>query len=282
MADARDVLGEAGIDAVDARVRGDRLYATLSTYINEHPAERARPGEPAPLFHLARIKHTFTMYYTTREGERRCDRLAGEMVDLSTGDPGDEPHAWKHRAIAAPHDEYREYPILGVAPADCTLRSYSPRHFLKDHEAMLHAQETPPWDVPKYAKRVVRYAAWLVACVMAPEERASLGRKRASLAALVRYVADPRRVRAGPLARTGVPLVDAFARREHASLVADAPADGPAAARRAAERYLKTLHGHLRAMAAFHERALQDRVQPPPFRTLDVTDLDHMTRHIFH
>ena len=216
VAEAREVLGELGIPAAPARTRGDLLYATCNTYVNEPFPERTRSLERNALFHLSRIKHTFTLYYTTRDGTKRCDRLAGEMVDLSMGDPGDEVNAWKHATFE--RDMYRAYPLLGV-PRDLVIfRSYSPLHFYYDHQSMLHMHEVPPWKTPKYSKRIVRYVAFLVVCVMSSDAPVRTAPRLHALHALVAHVADASAVLAGPPLRTPVALVNAFAACERRSL----------------------------------------------------------------
>ena len=219
------------------------------------------------MFHLSRIKHTFTLYYTTRDGKKRCDRLAGEMVDLSMGDPLDEIRAWKHKMLGK--EAYRNYPIVGVPRDTVQMLSYSPHNFLLDHEQMLHLRETPPWGVPKYAKRVVRYAACLVLTV-AELEDVEVSAKTRALQALVRYTGDAERVRKSPMRETGIEVIDHFALKEH-----QCTTETPLGKWRT---YLKTVHTHLEALVGFYAHG---RRRPGTEQILDVTTLDLLNRLYF-
>ena len=261
VATAADVFAAMGVDAVPTRAGRD-FYATTNSYIGEGETAQ-REGHLLGLFHLCRIKQTFVMYYTTRDGHQRCDRLAGEMVDLSMSHGrGDAARRTLYADVAHP---YREYPLLGVA--DTSLRSYALQGFLFDHRLMLHHKDVPPWEVVKAEKRQARYAAFLVASVLA-EEAGGWERKRAAIRAL----ADRTRTRAAlcsaPPLRTGVPLVDAFAAREAAALRAASPI--------ASRGYLETLHAHLRAMADALYRD-EDATQ----LLLDPSHLEHAEEHIY-
>lgn len=221
------VLRDMGVDDAHARARCGALYATSNSYLNEG-ATPQRPQHLPPLFHLSRIKHAFTLYYTTREGHRRCDRLAGELIDLSQADPRDSGHAWVVKELRG-ESPYRDYPLLGVP--DVVLRSYTMRYFVLDYVLMLHRAEVPPWEVPKYGKRLLRYVAFFVAHVLSPTVARD---HRTKLRALQALVAHTRSVHAlnAPL-HTGVAVVDDFAARERAFIA------------RGAAAYVRALHDHL-------------------------------------
>ena len=162
VANARDLLRDLGVhvDLLD-RVQTTPFYSTLNFYIGEGTA-KARDGHLRSLFHLTRIKHTFAIYYTTAAGEKRIDRLAGEMVDMSYGLPGDE--ARRERARLAPESErYLDYRILGAAGA---MRSYSTLGFFVDALYMIHHSEEEPPKVPKLLKRQARYVGFYVGLLM--------------------------------------------------------------------------------------------------------------------
>lgn len=269
--DVSTVAQEMGMSERTMRAMGisgggnDFLYTTCNTHINEIPPPRTRRQELNPHFHLSRIKHTFTMYYTTADGRRRCDRLAGEMVDLSMGDPSDEIRNWKHEVI--PGDDYRDYPIVGVE--EVVFRSYSPANFLKDHEQMIHLRETPPWLVPKYEKRVVRYSAFLVLYVMSEVRTGSRERLQA-LRQLIRYLGSDLDE---PMDRTGVEVVDHFAHTEF-----EAMREGAAPAEK--RKYLDTVVRHLSTIVSIVRVGLRELTGgDSPFEAMDITHLDYMERH---
>ena len=266
--DAATVARECGMDEAFMREAGvtgranDYIYTTCNMHINETPPPRQRTQELNPHFHLVRIKHTFTLYYTTKDGEKRCDRLAGEMIDLSMGDPTDEIRNWKHRVM--PEGEFRDYPLLGVP--ELAFRSYTPTNFLKDHEQMLHLRETSPWAVPKYSKRIVRYIAFLIVVVLSEEQKAPLVSRVRALLTLQRWLHTDL---AAKMPRTASPTVDHFADVEFASVAADRPH---------ATEYVETLRGHMDAFVRIALRALQKLRDPDP-RFLDVTHYDYLNEH---
>lgn len=193
----------------------DALYTSCNLFVGEDaPSERARASELRSLFHLSRIKHTFSMYYTTKSGQRRCDRLAGEIIDLSMGLPQDEAH---HLVDQTVRESYRRYALFGVP--SFRIPSFTPERFLADLRVMLHHSDAPPWKANKYSKRVGRYIALLFVHVFSPDERG--GPKEEGMRLLLQYVKDPDRVLRGPMEPTGVGAVDAFAMREHQCAVED-------------------------------------------------------------
>lgn len=229
VAPATQVFAELGVGGVPTEVVGDDVYSTCNYYINEG-AEKVRPHELRPLFHLARIKHTFVLYYRTKRGEKRCDRLAGELIDLSQGDPADEGVAWMHDALKGEQQEYRDYPIVGVKGVG--LRSYTVAHFLMDYMLILHHSAVPPWEVPKFAKRLVRYVNFLLVHVFSADVPGTRDHKLRALRALVEYTRTPPET----ALRTGCAPVDAFAALERRSYA------------RGAREYLRVLHTHLRTL----------------------------------
>lgn len=193
----------------------EALYTSCNLFVGEDaPSERARASELRSLFHLSRIKHTFSMYYTTKSGQRRCDRLAGEIIDLSMGLPQDEAH---HLVDQTVRESYRRYALFGVP--SFRIPSFTPERFLADLRVMLHHSDVPPWKANKYSKRVGRYIALLFVHVFSPDERG--GPKEEGMRLLLQYVKDPNRVLRGPMEPTGVGAVDAFAMREHQCAVED-------------------------------------------------------------
>ena len=263
---ARTLFGQLGVRGVPSGSGGDRFYATLNTYVGEG-ARRERPldgahGELLSLFHLARIKHAFVLYYTTRDGKKRCDRLGGEMVDLSQGHPTDETHARLFREVPSP---YRDYPLLGVDAREVVLHSYTAEGFLFELRAMLHHRAQPPWEVPKSSKRMVRYVAFLLMHTLGPRVPGTHERKMRALHALVEATRSMGAL-AKPL-RTGVLPVDRFADYERRAACEGGRKAAPHVA--LVHRHLKTLVDALNTP----ERA-DDGV-------LDLTVLRHLDRHYF-
>eukprot|EP00966_Prymnesium_polylepis_P181151 4195988-Prymnesium_polylepis.1 len=95
----------------------DDLEANKSTYIGDEKkeGEAIRSEYLRGVFHLARIKHSFVVYYTTRPGKKCCDRLGGEMIDLSQSH-SIQRDMMKRAMYDTLKNPYREYPILGVDP----------------------------------------------------------------------------------------------------------------------------------------------------------------------
>lgn len=234
IADATSVFEDMGITDVPTRMSGGDLYATCNYYINEASVKQ-RKEELRAVFHLSRIKHTFTMYYTTRDGHKRCDRLAGELIDVSQTDPKDELGMWYRKQLQR-RSPYRTYPIVGVS--DVALQSYTLELFLLNHVAMMHFTEVVPWEVMKVAKRLLRYVAFLIAHVLSTDVRGSYARKVAALRALVVHTSSWPKLTSGPELRTGIDAVDDFARRERAALAPHTPT-------KKSRAYLSAIHTHL-------------------------------------
>jgi hypothetical protein len=228
---ATDLMEALDLRGVPTQRRTDDvLYATMNTHIGEGDAV-GRADHLTSQFHLCRIKHTFTVYYTTKTGERRIDRLGGEMIDLSQshGTSADSKRAHLYRRAAHP---YRTYPILGVTTP---IRSYSVEGFLEDHCLLLYHNEEQPWDANKIEKRLLRYAIFVVMRVM--ELDLSTRRKHGLLERLVDSTSSVEQLRHA----SGTDGVDHHVLRMLQRTVLAAPHGH---ARRAAA-FLKSLHAHL-------------------------------------
>lgn len=259
VSDAEAVFNVLNITGL-RRKNGDKMYCTCNTYINEGSVKKS-PDELRPLFHLSRIKHSFVIYYTTRDGSRKCDRLSGEMLDVSLGDQMDELKQWKYHMIK-PERRFTQYPILGVSEKLVDISTFSLEHFWRDHEAMLHMQGTPPWKTPKYEKRLLRYATFFIIHVLSPIVSGKIEHKYSALRQLVRYTNSTPQQNL----KTSIPLVNYFARREASAM------DGSISGK----TYWKTLHMHVSKLV---ELVLQDDYTT--FDSLEVSYLDYMNRHIF-
>lgn len=252
---------------------GDLLYSTLNFYLNEDSFDKplSRPStQLRPLFHLSRIKHTFVLYYVTKDGKKRCDRLAGEMVDLSTGDPRDEVKTWKKSLLGK--SLYTSYPLLGVPTSTLQLHSYSPFGFLSDLMQILHLGEDLPWENPKYEKRVVRYVALLFVCLFSTKETGSVEEKLSDVKRYVSYLKDSA---FKSRFRTRVTLLSLLSDTERKTFLTSQ--DG-----KPRRDYYKTLSSHLSQFVDFFETAVQGRYSQDPhkFNVLPITELDYLNRYL--
>ena len=242
VSDLSVVLKELGICLPSPEIHSS-LYTTCNTYIGEDTfQDRKRIPQLNSLFHLSRIKHSFVMYYTTRQGRKQTLRLSGEVVDLSMANPTDEIHREKLRLMRTMTHQFRRYSFLGISKHTFRFPGFTPFHFLIDLYFILHRNDTAPWDICKYAKRLGRYAACLLLYTFSPDVKGEPLVKQRAMQDLIRYLGAPDVVVQRTL-RTHIASVDAFAQWEHEC----ARTDG----RRAPHQwkvYLKKLHAYLRHM----------------------------------
>lgn len=268
---ARDVFEALGIPNVSNEYSSP-FYSTCNTYIGEDLFDvRDHDEKKSTLFHLSRIKHAFVFYYTDRHGKKRCDRLGGEMIDLSMTDERDEFKPWMlHRAETFYKVRlYQEYNILGVQQK---IYSLSPHGFLLDLEKMIHYEINRAYKALKYEKRILRYCVFLVIVVMGPWTEGTLVKKLDALKALVRHTAAPIHF-IGTRLHTGVPAVDHFAERERTTLrkmSVQTPEQG-----QAIFKYVSTIHTHMGKVVSLV--AEQDR-QPTALR-IQYTEIQNLRRH---
>jgi len=144
------------------------FYCTMNTFIGED-TERERPEQLKSVFHLCRIKQGFVVYLTTKAGEKRCERLGGEMLDLSqsNGTRTDEMRRYIYSNVKAP---YREYYMIG---SEFHIRSYSSNGLLHDLRVQIHFQDKPPFEsmaagTSKIRKRLLRYLLFMVIYTLGP------------------------------------------------------------------------------------------------------------------
>lgn len=188
------------------------LYCTSNFHIGEHEHpmhELSMVGN----FHLSRIKHAFYMYYTTKDGKRRIDRLAGEVIDLSQSHYGPLDLRKQHMYQDHPHP-WTEYPILEV-PGQ-VIRSYTLPALLHDIQDVLYHGEQMPWRNRKVSKRLVRYCVVLIIVTFA--QHISRTEKENAIHTLISYIDDPVRIRRERMRKTKVPHVNEFADHEHMSM----------------------------------------------------------------
>jgi len=272
VASASSVFRMLGVSERLLERAGSHLYCTYNSHIGEGE-ERKHADHLLGHFHLLRIKHTFVVFYTTSSGERRIDRLAGEMVDLSQshGSEHDKTHAVLFRELARP---YVPYSILSVG--DFQMYSYSIEGFLTDHRFMLHHRDVPPWRVSKLEKRLLRYTSFLFCLVlgvgssssMPVEERLSSLRSLADAVARLPTSVSPR-------FSTPVRAVNSFYAREVRSLHLHGP--------RGAKSYYRTMHSHLSKLLSLCSDAHSRMLHPSwrPFSTLNPVHLEHTSEFYY-
>lgn len=188
------------------------LYCTSNFHIGEHE-QPAHGLSMVGNFHLSRIKHAFYMYYTTKDGKHRIDRLAGEAVDLSQSHYGPLDQRKQHMYHDHP-SPWAEYPILEV-PGQ-VIRSYTLPALLHDIQDVLHHGEEVPWRNRKVSKRLVRYCVVLIIVTYA--QRISRTDKESAIRTLIAYIGDPARIRRERMRKTRVSHVNEFADHEHMSI----------------------------------------------------------------
>ena len=271
VAPAASVYRMLGVPRRNIENAGSHLYCTHNTHIGEGE-ERKHPDQLLGVFHLLRIKHTFVVFYTTPGGEKRIDRLAGEMVDLSQslGSAHDEIHAALYKRVATPYASYR---ILSVGGFE--MYSYSSEGFLTDHQFMLHNRDVPPWKTAKLEKRLLRYVTFLLCYVLSANcaPRVSMGEKIGALRTLAAAVRRlPTTI--APSISTTVRAVDAFYAREVRSLRIHGT--------RGAKPYFEIMHEHLSHVLAICEGAHAQMSRPAwkPLVRLNPVHLEHASE--FH
>lgn len=206
---ANDVFHELGVDMRNVfKQRSDQFYATLNSYIgDEDSSHLARKSHRPGVFHLARIKQAFVFYYTTRDGEKCCERLGGEMIDL--GQSAGEKDRLRHGLYAAVKGEaYCDYALTGMV-----IRSYTMEAFYVDHVGMIYHTKKEAWQAEKMEKRIVRYTTFFVAHIFSVQVKGDPELKLNLLKLLVAYLISRERgeaVRWKP--STHVEAVDTFVR----------------------------------------------------------------------
>ena len=212
------------------------LYCTSNFHIGEHE-HIAHELSMMSNFHLSRIKHAFYMYYTGKDGKRRIDRLAGEVVDLSQSHYGPLDQRKQHMYHDHP-SPWTDYPILEVQGQ--VIRSYTLPALLHDIQDVLHHNEEMPWRNRKVSKRLVRYCVILV--IVTYSQRIPRVDKESAIRTLISYIDDPVRIRRERMRKTKVPHVNEFADHEHMSMKTHC---STSAACEDARQYYATMKKHL-------------------------------------
>jgi hypothetical protein len=242
---ASEYFAALGAKGIPTRA-GQHLYCTLNTFIGEGE-EKKRKGHQLGLFHLSRIKHGFVMYYTTAKGEKRCDRLGGEMIDLSQshGTRHDQKRKDLYARVSHP---YTSYSILGVDRQVVTLHSYSAHGFMMDLKSQLHNDADVPWESgsSKVSKRMLRYVAFLFLYVLGPYVPGSMAKKMIAFKHVAASTASVETLLA--FQPTTVAALNGFVAQEIDTL------RGAGKITSKIRAYVKTLHKHLSTLVACVEQ----------------------------
>lgn len=252
------------------------LYCTSNFHIGEHE-EPTHALSMIGDFHLTRMKHAFFIYYTTKDGHRRVDRLAGEVIDLSQSNYGKNDQRKQHMYHDHPHP-WVDYPILEI-PGQ-VIRSYSIPALLHDIQDVLHHSDEIPWLNRKVSKRLVRYCIVLIMVTYThPIPRSD---KNAAIQTLISYVEDPNRMRRAKMRRTKVPHVDEFADHEYMSITTHCTGNSLC---RDSKMYYASMCNHLRNLLGFMKRdevGSMDLAQTLPLNAMFVGHSDQLMTHESH
>ena len=217
------------------------FYCTMNTFIGAD-TPRERSAQLKSVFHLCRIKQGFVVYLTTKSGDKRCERLGGEVLDLSQshGTKVDEMRRYIYSRMQEP---YRTYYIIG---SDFHIRSYSANGLFHDLRVQIHFQAEVPFEFiatdSKLRKRMLRYVLFMVIYTLGPfvdhpfEEKVKqlnkLVQTTSSLDHLYRYK------------RSGIRPIDDFVTQEQRTL-------GIEGSLKQKKAYLATIHRHLRTISTW-------------------------------
>lgn len=213
------------------------FYCTMNTFIGED-AERARSEQLLSVFHLCRIKQGFVVYLTTKGGDKRCERLGGEVLDLSqsNGTKTDEMRRYLYSKVKEP---YRKYYVIG---SEFHIRSYSANGLLHDLKIQIHFQEKPPFESmvagrSKIQKRLLRYIMFVVIYTLGPFVDHSFEYKVKQLHKLLTTTSSMHHLYRH--SRSNVVPIDEFVSQEQRTLRLQGPSEKK-------QRYLATIHRHLK------------------------------------
>lgn len=205
---ADDVFDELGVDMKRVLTRSDQFYATLNSYIGEEDSGRpVRKSHRPGVFHLARIKQAFVVYYTTRDGNKCCERLGGEMIDLGQSS-GEKDRLRQGLYATVNGDAYCDYAFTGMV-----VRSYTMEAFYADHVGMLYHTNKEAWQAEKLEKRIVRCSTFFVAHFFSANVKGSAALKLDVMKSLVAYLNSEEKGKSAQWKPpTHVEAMDAFVR----------------------------------------------------------------------
>ena len=233
---ACDYFTELNVPGVPCDYPRD-FYCTLNTFIGED-TERERSEQLKTVFHLCRIKQGFVVYLTTKGGEKRCERLGGEVLDLSqsNGTNTDEMRRYIYSKVTEP---YRRYYVIG---SEFHIRSYSANGLLHDLRMQIHFQDKPPFEsmaaeASKIRKRLIRYLLFMVIYTLGPFVYHSFPYKVTQLHKLLNTTSSMDHLYRH--SRSKVAPIDEFVLQEQQTLRLPGPV-------KKKQAYLATIHRHLK------------------------------------
>jgi hypothetical protein len=233
---AYDYFTELNVSGVPCDHPRD-FYCTMNTFIGED-TERERPEQLKSVFHLCRIKQGFVVYLTTKGGEKHCERLGGEVLDLSqsNGTKADEMRRYIYSKVKQP---YRRYSVIG---SEFYIRSYSANGLLHDLRMQIHFQDEPPFESMaagkfKIRKRLLRYLLFMVIYTLGPFVDHSFQSKVKQLCKLLNTTSSMDNLYRH--SRSKIVPIDEFVLQEQKTLRLQGPS-------KKKQAYLATIHRHLK------------------------------------
>jgi hypothetical protein len=233
---ACDYFTELNVPGVPCDYPRD-FYCTMNTFIGED-MERERSEQLKSVFHLCRIKQGFVVYLTTKGGEKRCERLGGEVLDLSqsNGTKTDEMRRYIYSKMEEP---YRRYYVIG---SEFHIRSYSANGLLHDLRIQIHFQDKLPFEsmaagTSKIRRRLLRYLLFMVIYTLGPFVDHSFPYKVTQLHKLLNTTSSMDHLYRH--SRSKVAPIDEFVLQEQQTLRLPGPV-------KKKQAYLATIHRHLK------------------------------------
>ena len=233
---ACDYFTELNVPGVPCDYPRD-FYCTMNTFIGED-MERERSEQLKSVFHLCRIKQGFVVYLTTKGGEKRCERLGGEVLDLSqsNGTKTDEMRRYIYSKMKEP---YRRYYVIG---SEFHIHSYSANGLLHDLRIQIHFQDKLPFEsmaagTSKIRKRLLRYLLFMVIYTLGPFVDHSFPYKVTQLHKLLNTTSSMDHLYRH--SRSKVAPIDEFVLQEQQTLRLPGPV-------KKKQAYLATIHRHLK------------------------------------
>ena len=163
---------------------------------------------------------------------------------------------------------------MGVHSSKFVLRSYSPYGFLSDLAVILHMNSYPPWEDPKYGKRIVRYAALAFTCLLSSKEEGAASEKLSELERFATYISKPKESFERKFS-SKITLLTFLADIEEKTFQTTSDS-------KLRREYYKTLHSHFSNFISLFHLIMKSRYSQdaPNFNILPITELDYLNRYL--